>query len=109
MSDAYVIRNQAGQYWARRHGWVSGRDTSIVTWERHYDQALNELLEINAKDITLRGRVEGVPLSDKRRPMITELGPDPVQPDLPDIELAVADNTGGSDTVAVSEESEHSS
>lgn len=77
MSEAYVIRNQHGQYLSRRDDWLSGRDTAAVFWKPHYDEALNQLIELNAKDIHLRGKVVKLALSELKRPVITELGPEP--------------------------------
>ena len=82
MASTYVIRNQLGQYLTRKGEWVSGRDTSVLFHQPWHDQALNQLIEINAKDIELRGRVLALELDDKGRPAVLELGPDPVQPAL---------------------------
>ena len=85
MAKAYVIRNQIGQYLTRKGEWVSGKDGSVLFNQPHYDQALNQLIEINAKDIELRGTVLEVGVDDSKRPpvpVIEEYGPDPVQPEL---------------------------
>lgn len=82
MTDAYVIRNQLGQYLTRKGEWVSGRDTSALFHQPWFDQALNHLIEINSKDIELRGKVVELALDDKGRPIVLELGPDPQQPEL---------------------------
>ena len=58
MKAAYVIRNQLGQYLTRKNEWVSGRDTASLFQQPWYDQALNQLIELNAKDIELRGKVD---------------------------------------------------
>ena len=82
MKAAYVIRNQLGQYLTRKGEWVSGRDTGILFHQPWYDQALNQLIEINSKDIELRGKVVELKLDDKARPIVEELGPDPQQTEL---------------------------
>ncbi len=82
MTEAYVIRNQLGQYLTRKGEWVSGRDTSMLFHQPWFDQALNHLIEINSKDIELRGKVVELALDDKGRPIVLELGPDPQQPEL---------------------------
>ncbi len=79
MATAFVIRNQLGQYLTRKNEWVSGKDASILFNQPHYDQALNQLIEVNAKDIDLRGVVLELELDDKRRPVVVEFGPEPVQ------------------------------
>ena len=82
MAEAFVIRNQLGQYLTKKGEWVSGKEPALVFHQPHYDQALNQLIEVNSKDIDLRGTVQSLELNDKRVPVITELGPDPVQPEL---------------------------
>lgn len=77
MSQAYVIRNQHGQYLSRRDDWVSGRDASAVFFKAHYDEALNQLFEVSTKDISLRGKVVKVELSELKRPLLPEYGPEP--------------------------------
>ena len=81
MATAYVVRNQLGQYLTKKAEWCSGRDASIVFCKPHFDEALNQLFEINTKDIELRGKVVEVDMEDKK-PLLTEFGPDPVQQEL---------------------------
>lgn len=78
MATAYVVRNQLGQYLTKKAEWCSGRDASIVFCKPHFDEALNQLFEINTKDIELRGKVVEIEVDDKK-PVITEWGPDPMQ------------------------------
>lgn len=88
MKQAYVIRNQLGQYLTRKGEWVSGRDTASLFHQPWFDQALNHLIEINAKDIELRGRVVELDLDERDRPIVLEFGPDPQQPELLDTDAA---------------------
>ncbi|NPU95392.1 MAG: hypothetical protein HPY82_26150 [Gammaproteobacteria bacterium] len=82
MSSAYVIRNQLGQYLTRKGEWVSGKDAGALFHQPWFDQALNHLIEVNSKDIELRGKVVELDMDDKGRPLVLELGPDPQQPTL---------------------------
>lgn len=90
MSSAYVIRNQLGQYLTRKGEWVSGKDAGALFHQPWFDQALNHLIEINSKDIELRGKVVELDMDDKGRPLVLELGPDPQQPALLDGESSVS-------------------
>ena len=83
MSDAiYVIRNQLGQYWTRAQEWVDGREPQRLLKHKHHDEALNQLVELSAKDIELRGDIvrcetnaKGeavVAVSDHRTPTLAE-------------------------------------
>lgn len=103
MKQAYVIRNQLGQYLTRKGEWVSGRDTGSLFHQPWFDQALNHLIEINAKDIELRGRVVELDLDERDRPIVLELGPDPQQPELIDTDseaAVVSASTDGTDRAA---------
>ena len=58
MSNAvFIIRNQLGQYWIRAGEWVDGREPQRVLRFKHRDEAINQLVELSAKDIDLRGEV----------------------------------------------------
>lgn len=81
MATAYVVRNQLGQYLTKKAEWCSGRDANVVFCKPHFDEALNQLFEINTKDIQLRGKVVEVEVDDKK-PVLTEFGSDPQQQDL---------------------------
>lgn len=76
MATAYVVRNQLGQYLTKKSEWCSGKDSSSIFWKQHFDEALNQLFEINTKDIELRGKVVEVDL-EERKPVIAEFGPEP--------------------------------
>lgn len=66
----FVIRNQLGQYLDKHSGWQSGKDNNALFRVDHRDEALNTLIEINAKDITLRGKILEVPADEKKRPVV---------------------------------------
>ena len=82
MAKAFVIRNQDGQYLTKKGEWVSGKEAKGLYHQAHQDQALNQLIEVNAKDIYLRGNIIELELCEKRRPIVLEYGPDPEQPEL---------------------------
>ena len=82
MAKAFVIRNQDGQYLTKKGEWVSGKEAIGLYHQAHHDQALNQLIEVNAKDIYLRGSIIELDLCEKRRPIVLEYGPDPEQPEL---------------------------
>jgi len=66
----YVIRNQQGHYWSKGKEWVDGRDARQVARYRHHDEAVNTLVELSAKNVDLRGRIEDVPLSERGEPIL---------------------------------------
>ena len=71
MSDAvFVIRNQLGQYWTRAQEWVDGREPQRLLKHKHRDEALNQLVELSAKDIQLRGEILSVGTNAKGEPVV---------------------------------------
>lgn len=89
MAKTFVIRNQLGQYFARKGDWISGKDPHGIFFQPHYDQALNQLIEINSKDIELRGEVTSLELDEKGKPIVLEFGPEPEQFELEDLDVEV--------------------
>lgn len=69
-NEVFVIRNQHGHYWGKGDQWVDGHDARRVFRRRHHDEALNTLVELNSRDIELRGRVEGCPLDGRGEPSV---------------------------------------
>jgi len=82
VATTFVIRNQEGQYHTKKGEWVSGKESAGLYHKPHHDEALNQLIELNAKDIYLRGTVAELEVCEKRRPVVVEYGPDPEQPEL---------------------------
>ncbi|MEE4277081.1 MAG: hypothetical protein V2I82_01285 [Halieaceae bacterium] len=71
MSDAvFVIRNQLQQFWTRAGDWVDGREPQRVLKFKHRDEALNQLVELSARDIELRGEVLSCELSARGEPVV---------------------------------------
>jgi len=72
MSDAvFIIRNQRGQFWARAGEWVDGREPQRILKLKHQDEAVNQLVELSARDIDLRGEVTSCELGERGEPQVT--------------------------------------
>ena len=83
MATTFLIRNQNGQYLTKKREWASGKDAAVLFQHIHFDQALNQLVEINSKDIALRLAVVELKLSASNKPIVTEFGPEPELSDSP--------------------------
>lgn len=93
MTQQFVVINQHGHYFGKQKAWTDGRDPARVYCPKHQDEALNTLLEINAKDIDLRGEVMAVDLNERGLPILDVSDiplPEPAsQPDIqPEQEMA---------------------
>lgn len=67
----FVIRNQHGLYLTRQNEWVYGHDPAPLFKTPFRDVALNTLIEVNAKDIELRGVIAEVEVNDRGLPRVT--------------------------------------
>ncbi|CAA0117711.1 Uncharacterised protein [BD1-7 clade bacterium] len=75
---AYVLRNQNNELLHKNKSeWVSAGESKQTYCEKHYDEALNTLIETNAKNTDLRIRVTEVTLDEKRLPKLGEFKNDP--------------------------------
>jgi hypothetical protein len=70
MSDVFVVCNQLGQYWGKKKKWVDGTDPKRVLTCKHEDEAINQLVELSARDIDLRGEVRAASTNQRGVPQI---------------------------------------
>ena len=70
MKPVFVIKNQFDQYLDKHSGWQSGKDAQALFRSAHHDEALNTLLELNSKDISLRADIIEVEQNEKKRPIV---------------------------------------
>lgn len=66
----FVIRNHLHQYLNKQSNWISGKEALQLYRSDFHDEALNTLIEVNAKDVSLRGIIIEVEVNDKKRPQI---------------------------------------
>ncbi len=83
MSNVFLIRNQHGQYANRKGEWISGRDAAQVASFPHHDQALNQLFELGLRAIDLRGQVIEAKVQENGKPLIEDVGPEPLPSEAP--------------------------
>jgi hypothetical protein len=71
MNNVFVIRNQLGQFWGKKKHWVDGRKRRKILTFKHKDEGLNQLVELSARDVSLRGEVVAVEHNDRGLPLVT--------------------------------------
>lgn len=84
MSQVFVLQNQDGYFLSKKKEWVDGRDAAQLYRSPYQDEALNQMVEINAKDHVQRIMIVDCVLNDKRHPML-----DPETLPEPKIELPI--------------------
>lgn len=71
MTDTvFLIRNQLQQFCTRAGEWVDGREPQRILKFRHRDEALNQLVELSARDVNLRGEVFSCELGGRGDPVV---------------------------------------
>lgn len=68
--SVFVIKNQHDLYLGKQQNWLSGKEKNAVYRADHHDEALNYLIEMNAKDISVRGEIIQTQLDEKKQPEI---------------------------------------
>ncbi len=111
MSQVFILQNQ-NQYFLNKHReWIDGHDAGLVYRTPHKDIALNEMIEVNSKDITQRIRILECEVNSRNHPLIDE---EDLPPPAPKEEAATEDDSseihaetdsGISDTTVVVEAS----
>ncbi len=66
----FIIQNQLDLYLDKHQNWISSENKGLIYRTQYHDEALNLLIEINAKDINIRGKILEVELDEKQQPNI---------------------------------------
>ncbi len=93
MSNVFLLQNQYQQLLSKQGEWVDGREASTLFRTAHRDEALNQMIETNARDYTLRMKILECPLNDRGLPLLQD-------EDLPPLAVAKAVGDDGEDLQA---------
>lgn len=80
MKTLYVIRNQNRHYLGRHGEWLDGSHVPALFRSEHRDVAVNELVELNLRDIALRAEIMACDPDSHGNPQVPVLNPLPPQP-----------------------------
>lgn len=72
MAQVFVLQNQHKGLLNKRGEWCDGRDARSLFNTLHQDEALNQKIEVNAKDYTLRITILECERSDKGVPLLKD-------------------------------------
>jgi len=73
MSQCFVIRNHQNFYLNKHKEWVDGRENQALFRTQHRDEAINMVVELSSKDISLRAQYIECELNDKKHPVVEVL------------------------------------
>jgi hypothetical protein len=66
----YIIKNHDESILGKDLEWLDGTDANQIFKTEHRDIALNQLIELNAKDINLRAQIVECEADKKGRPIM---------------------------------------
>lgn len=72
MTQVFLLQNQHKELLNKRGEWVDGREARSLFNTLHHDEALNQKIEVNAKDYTLRISLLGCDRNDKGIPLLKD-------------------------------------
>lgn len=97
MKYAYLLQNQHKLLLSKGREWVDARDLRCLFQTPHKDEAINQKVEVNAKDYTQRIHLLEVELNEKGLPIIPEQDkPEPL-PDAPKEQTSLLNGTNNSE------------
>lgn len=72
MSTIFLLQNQHKYLLNKQGEWVDGREANTLFRTPHRDEALNQMIEVNARDYTLRIKILECTLSDRGLPLLKD-------------------------------------
>ncbi|MFL0798607.1 MAG: hypothetical protein K6L73_14090 [Cellvibrionaceae bacterium] len=97
MSQVFILQNQNKYFLNKHREWVDGHDAGLVFRTPHRDIALNEMIEVNSKDVTQRIRIMECDVNSRNHPLIDE---EDLPPPAPKEEPVAEGDTEGSSELA---------
>ena len=81
MSQLYILQNHQGQFLGKHKDWLDGSDPAALFKTPHKDEAVNQMVEISAKDYQQRVSVlacatdaRGLPSLDAHEARVSAAG-----------------------------------
>jgi len=72
MTQVFLLQNQHKELLNKRGEWVDGREARSLFNTLHHDEALNQKIEVNSKDYTLRISLLACDRNDKGIPLLKD-------------------------------------
>lgn len=94
MKKAYLLQNQDQLLLAKSRQWTDARDLRGLFQTPHKDEAINQKVEVNAKDYTQRIHLLEVELNDKGLPIIPDEHKPAPLPDAPKGQAELLEDAG---------------
>ena len=72
MTELFILRNQHGYFLGKQKDWLDGRDRNALYKTPHKDEAVNQMVELSAKDFEQRIRVVSCEADERGLPVVSE-------------------------------------
>ncbi|MGD8175177.1 hypothetical protein [Marinimicrobium sp. ARAG 43.8] len=72
MTELFILRNQHGYFLGKQKDWLDGRDRNALYKTLHKDEAVNQMVELSAKDFEQRIRVVPCEADERGLPVVSE-------------------------------------
>ena len=70
MSELFILQNQHKLFLSKQNSWVDGQDVNLLYKSPYKDEAINQMVEVSAKDYTQRIKLVRCAMNDKGLPDI---------------------------------------
>lgn len=70
MNELFILQNQQKLFLGKQNAWVDGLDSSLLYKTAYKDEAINQMVEMSAKDYTQRIKIVSCGVNDKGLPDI---------------------------------------
>lgn len=70
MSELFILQNQHKLFLSKQNSWVDGQDVNLLYKSPYKDEAINQMVEVSAKDYTQRIKLVRCAVNDKGLPDI---------------------------------------
>lgn len=70
MSELFILQNQHKLFLGKQNAWVDGQDPATLYKTPYKDEAINQMVEVSAKDYTQRIRIVPCGADEKGLPAI---------------------------------------
>lgn len=68
MNELFILQNQHKLFLGKQNTWVDGQDPNVLYKTAYKDEAINQMVEVSAKDYTQRIRIISCNTSEKGLP-----------------------------------------
>lgn len=72
MKTVFLLQNQHKQLLNKQGEWVDGREANSLYRSVHHDEALNQMIEVNARDYLLRLKILECEINDRGLPLLKD-------------------------------------